>query len=403
MTDSRKPERTEGEADHQVAAPTIPTGQKSLAPLSTHDGEPSPTADTDDVAEDEGGVDYRWLLSQDSKTQAPILRGTKEFGPDGSNAQSKALEESRNALHTILQEERRASSRSMNEAEWDPHHCVARVTVQRGTYYQAAGTTVGSDLYLLPEEALFMIERNAMMLTYRGGLCSMQQAFDLLVGLEDVGGDMVDMDGYQVYAYLKRLGYAVLRTHLPPFLRPVRAKRRIGPSSTTVSTRPSFSVLATIGSFGRLFNRLIGWLLAWWLPRRSTPHWPIVDLRRCRYSTDVFRQLQIIPRLNVEKPTIPAAAAPSSSPPAPPSRLEGRPIRAFNVYKPRPRFKKSDPGPPDFRVVVQNVTDPMFDVEDFHAQLRQMDEECTQLKIGIVDGGNVSFLAFGPPAAPPIP
>ena len=126
-----------------------------------------------------------------------------------------------------------------------------------------------------------------------------------------------------------------------------------------------------------------------------------------QWLDDIFSQLSQIPRNPLPQPT----SQPSTNRP-----WAGD---SFDVYKPRPAFKKSNPGIPDFRVFVRKyvqsdvmtitiacrtaVADIVCSVQDQmfnHDQLRHVLTEKhpqTQLKIGVVDGINVSFLAFGEP------
>ncbi|TPX66048.1 hypothetical protein SpCBS45565_g04728 [Spizellomyces sp. 'palustris'] len=303
-------------------------------------------------------IDYRWLLRG---TQTALIRGTKDFAPDGSERQNSALVESRNALYQVLQEERRASKRTLSEATWHPNSKTAEVTLHRGTHFQVIGTTVDTTLRLLPEEALFMLERNALTLRYLGGIVSVQHGYNLL--LDDAG---MSMDVYQVYAYLKRLGYIVLRS---------RPKRTVSQSHS-----PAMAVVQYATSF---ITRWMQWLFGGWL----SPTWPLVKLSTCRFAGDIYRQLQVVPRVSISSVSRP----PSTNTP---------PYMVFDVYKPRTGFRKSNPGPPNFRVVAQRASDGLPDynlLRDFFDHT----EEGVQLKVGIVDGGNVSFLSLYEPKPSP--
>ncbi|KAI8905754.1 hypothetical protein DFJ77DRAFT_478860 [Powellomyces hirtus] len=349
----------------------------------------------DEDGDADGAADYRWLLSE-NKSQPALVRGSKDFAPDGSERQAQALTDARDALCSVLQEERRASNRSLSQAIWLPSQNLARVTVQKGTAYQNMGTTVGGETFLLPEEVLFMVERNTLLLTHCGGLLSVQHAFNLLLGKGAPGDERLDVDVYLVYAFLKRLGYAVFRS-----------ERRLAPPTINRGIKPHsplglfevvrHTITNTIGSF----VSLVGRLLTRWLPFWScAPSWPLCDLtsRRYRYVGQVFRSLQIIPRQPISHSTSPTPPL-STSPPmqhSNPLRHQHRSVHAFDVFKPRPRFRKSDPGPPDFFVVAQRVFDPLPDMHTLRGFLAQT-SPTTQLKIAVTDSGNVSFLAFSEP------
>ncbi|KAJ3276141.1 hypothetical protein HK104_003718 [Borealophlyctis nickersoniae] len=68
---------------------------------------PTAEAEDKDILEDEV-VDYSVLLSGASQTT--LVRGTKDYAPDGSERQRTAIESSRAALQQVLLEERRAST-----------------------------------------------------------------------------------------------------------------------------------------------------------------------------------------------------------------------------------------------------------------------------------------------------
>ncbi|KNC97320.1 uncharacterized protein SPPG_07249 [Spizellomyces punctatus DAOM BR117] len=304
------------------------------------------------------GIDYRCLLRGN---QTALVRGTKDFAPDGSERQNSALVESRNALYQVLREERRASKRTLSEAIWHHHSKTAEVTLHRGTHFQVIGTTVDKTLRLLPEEALFMLERNALTLRYLGGIVSVQHGYNLL--LDDAG---MSMNVYQIYAYLKRLGYIVLRSRPKP-------------------TVPQYHspVMAVVQYARDFIIRWMRWLFGHWL----SPTWPLVKLRTCRLAGDIYKQLQVVPRVSISSVSRPVST----------STL---PFIVFDVYKPRTGFRKSNPGPPNFRVVAQRASDGLPDY-NLLRNLFDHTEEGVQLKVGIVDGGNVSFLSLYEPKPSP--
>ncbi|KAK5013264.1 tRNA-splicing endonuclease subunit sen54 [Cryomyces antarcticus] len=69
---------------------------------------------------------------------------------------------------------------------------------------------------------------------------------------------------------------------------------------------------------------------------------PLVTPGLYRSYADIYRLLALIP---AHDPTLP----PSHTPTEPPFRV------TYNVYKPNTAYKKSAPGPPDFRIAVINA------------------------------------------------
>ncbi|CAO1629302.1 unnamed protein product [Parajaminaea phylloscopi] len=189
-------------------------------------------------------------------------RGEKDFEPTGFRGQEKKLEESRRAMEMVIGQERRATSKSLSTATWDPQLGRAVVEVSRGTIMSTLGLTrrapitaqdssellpgsndvIGPDsqvgvwkagvfyprytsrIELLPEETLYLIERGSLDCrismklkdSHREVLVplSLQHAFSLMIG-----ADGCTRERYQTYAYLKRLGYYVQRAEVSDALR----------------------------------------------------------------------------------------------------------------------------------------------------------------------------------------
>jgi len=149
-------------------------------------------------------------------------------------------------------------------------HSVARIPSQ-----SARATKVQKRLELLPEEALYLVERGAMLcwkacdlpVPHSSGLedvegvpMTVQQAFAEMIGKEDL-----TLEKYQVFAYLKRLGYAVVRSKPPSPDYPM-------PSSLGTNIKRSNSLWARIwSSTWFAISRLSQFFtpeLDWWKPLR---------------------------------------------------------------------------------------------------------------------------------------
>ncbi|RKO92392.1 hypothetical protein BDK51DRAFT_43337 [Blyttiomyces helicus] len=377
----------------------------------------------EDLIEDDAGADYRVLL--DPRSQPVLSRGTKDYAPDGSDRQTAALTASLHALHHVLSEERRASLKTLSEATWTPENSESVVTLLKGTHFHALGRFVAGSLRLLPEETLFMLERGALLVS-AAGVPVDDWRWDKLLGrllsgkfVYQLGGSVqgagVDA-GYgfnaggertswpsdspnsrrptlfillhpslKVYAYLKRLGYIVFRTDFEKGLgdKPVAKPTPAPPPTTLTSRMTSFFNLPTIVAG---LGRALTWWLPSWLSRAFTkPAWPLLSVSSVWGSptlAHVQAQLNIIPHLSTSTPS-----------PTPNTLKSDGAFCGFDVYKPRHKFKKTSPGPPDFRVIVQSVSDPLLDMKTLRCHFdRKLDT--VQLKLAIVDGANVSFFAF---------
>src|SRR5690606_14051886 len=95
-----------------------------------------------------------------------------------------------------------------------------------------------------------------------------------------------------------------------------------------------------VGLFRWIFNAIFS--------PRPAPNGPLVNPNHTYKSyADVYAKLALIPS---HHPKL-GAAVPTSARTEDPYRI------AYNVWKPQPHFKKSDPGEPDFRLAVVSARD----------------------------------------------
>ena len=129
--------------------------------------------------------------------------------------QSQALTSSLNALEAILEQERVGFRYSRQSFSFVRSHSVVasydqktrRIWVDhpKGTFAQTMGHFECGKLHLLPEEALYLLERSTIVLDHvRGAPMSIQEAYHELLRIDG------DFEKYQVYAYLKKLGYIIM-------------------------------------------------------------------------------------------------------------------------------------------------------------------------------------------------
>lgn len=351
------------------------------------DDDAPPTAFRSQSAEDndpsEETQDFRFLAALTSKTNGQLpKRGEKDFEPHGTKHQDGVLEASRQAMHDALSHTRFHNPKTHNRGfyygegslerddilpeEWrrglDDDHVVL-MEHTRGPHFRTMGTpTTGKkhgSLWLLPEEALYLVERGNIDLWWptqssyngmieedeqgrpkkrdqdekdQGAPMSVQAAFAMLIG-DDSEKGKVSLDRYTVYTNLKRTGFVVLRAPDWDLTKPGQAHS----FQAVKSSEESPSIFSWL--FGRLFPES---------EIEHAPYGPLVRPGMYRSYNTIYRQIAVIPRHRpLSTPENPSSASPANDP----YRV------IFHLWKPSrvPTFAKSDPGIPDFRVAVANA------------------------------------------------
>ncbi|VDB87406.1 unnamed protein product [Peniophora sp. CBMAI 1063] len=357
----------------------------SLEQPQAHVKAPDPDReDADDASsgDEDGGLDWSKLPKANSAAK-PVIpkRGEKDFEPtEGSGLQSHQLQRARTAMFDVLRATRSTTIKSTSFAVWHPTIARAHVTTARGGHFTTMGhsiarptdidpTKVHKRLELLPEEALYLVEKGALQCwravenlelkgdepegAMLGAPMSVQEAFSEMLGREDM-----TLERYQVYSYLKRLGYTVTRANPPSNAYPSSAPY---PSLVTPHNGSSFLsrfVSHVISPFQRLFKSLFLPALDWWKP--------LAHRRWLHHNMDyasVYRSLRLIPA---------GHSVPLRSDPPPISS----PYEVFyHLYKPPTPFKKTAPPPPDFCIVVVNArTTPIPTLTEFDKLLSEQPE-----------------------------
>lgn len=351
--------------------------------------EDAPTAEE---ALEEETQDFRLFASlfrKRSISAQTIRKGEKDFESHGTKAQQNALEQSRNAMEDVLSYTRvfkpnnwqrgwyfpdRFADWPGEEEEGPPGAVGARGSDKRrdlnvrdrvvvvesdcGTAGKTIGRVVtGQDkdqpardrMWLLPEEALFLVERGSLDLWWPmrgletifpvepkkdsgegadepgsdddeydlGVPMSLEAAYSLLVGEEGERG-RVTLQKFQVYSNLKRCGYKVLR---------------VSPAAQTPA--PSQPPQSRASVWQWLFS-----LIAPMEEPHHQPYGPLVRPGLYRSYKSIYQQLALLPR---HKPT----PEPSSPWPAEePFRIH------FHVWKSGTAFSKARPPPPDYYLCV---------------------------------------------------
>ena len=329
--------------------------------------------DDDNDPEDEA-QDFRLLASLTSKTSHQIpKRGEKDFESHGTKHQEGVLAASRQAMHDVLSYTRVHIPKSHKRGfyygveglprdevvtpEWrqglDDDHVVV-VESSKGPLFRTMGkTTLGkqyASLWLLPEEALYMVERGNLDLWWpsrssftgvvkdtegkdqaseaeknkdEGTPMSLQAAYTMLIGRDGERGK-ISLERYTVYANLKRIGYVVLR--VPEWERAARV--------------PRHSYEAIPEQSPSLFTKLFGKFFAE-EEIKHPAYGPLVKPGTYRSYNRIFRQIAIIPRHK-------------SSPIPKETESEYPYCIVYELWKPTriPTFAKSNPGTPDFQVAI---------------------------------------------------
>jgi tRNA-splicing endonuclease subunit Sen54 len=390
--------------------------------------------------------DFLLLASLTSKTghQLP-KRGEKDFERHGTRHQDDLLNASRQAMHDALDYTRIHTTRihvrgyyygaeglSRDEVvpeEWrkglDDDHVVV-VESSKGPHFRTMGkTTLGkrqTSLWLLPEEALYLVERGNLDLwwpspsSFKGRIdeeesdskpkdqdaqeekdegvpMSLQAAYAMLIG-DDSEKGKVSLERYTVYANLKRTGYVVLRAPEWDPKAPVLRPDQDAPTGST-------SIFTWL--FGRLFGEE---------EVSHPPFGPLLKPGMYRSYNSIYRQIAIIPR---HKPS------PTPNSLLPPPEFPYRVV--FDLWKATriPTFAKSNPGLPDFRMAVTDARfstiptltqmasllentrwDPPVDpkIQGPHKTYQRLQHGWRNVVLAVVDQGIISYLhlseaAFG--------
>ena len=264
----------------------------------------------------------------------------------------------------------------------------------RGVFYRTMGTADRQNrVWLLPEEALWLLERGSLDIRWSSSKednqnsdqsvpMSLQAAYATLMGRSGL-----TLEKYQVFAGLKRTGYTV--------------QRAATWHAHTIVQRPKTILAATkppqtgYGLFA-IFRRVLSAILA---PPSvgSLSSGPLVAPGLYRNYAHVYQSLSLIPFHQPED-----SFRQENPYPKPSFRV------TYDVYKPTTSFKKSMPPKPDFRIAVLDArTTQVPALQEISALLDSLDEDLPspekkleiKLKYGyrnvllaVVDTGVVSYL-----------
>ncbi|KAL4073282.1 tRNA-splicing endonuclease subunit sen54 N-term-domain-containing protein [Scleroderma yunnanense] len=292
-------------------------------------------------------------------------------------------------MFDALRAERSISSKSVSYGIWYPGIARVHVTTARGIHFANMGHSIAradgdtenasikpaKRLELLPEEAIYLIERGALFCckfistcqpditrveeTSPGAPMAVQQAYAEMIGRENM-----TLERYQVYAYLKRLGFVLTRAKPPSSEYP----------TAPPLPRPVTKVPAVWKRIAKLLSccvsnvlNVIGFAL-----QRSP--WKPVDLRGLKSSGDIFAALRFLRCGHAA--SLYESPVPKDTATQPHTTSEQSPYTVFfHVYKPSTPFRKTAPPAPDFYVVVINArTTPMPSLYELSALFEALPE-----------------------------
>ncbi|KAG8630072.1 hypothetical protein KVT40_001691 [Elsinoe batatas] len=287
-----------------------------------------------------------------SKTGAIPKRGEKDFESHGTSTQANKLDTARQAVHEALSIQRTHQPKRQDIAIYHPESNMAYIERGHSTLFKSMGKTYSpkddplgdmkpnsSRMWFLPEEILYLIERGTVDCRWPAqdgdadnlGLpMSLQGAHAVYLGLSEQHSHRLNHERYSVYSYLKRAGYSVHRA--PTW------DRRL--DSYIPEAFPPLP-----GTWARLGIYADSWRKWWTGPSKDRlATGPLADKKIFRSYPDVYRSLAMIDWYD------PTSQRDSSAKP----RDQKLQI-TWNVWKPNNTvYKKSKPGPPDFRIAVMD-------------------------------------------------
>ncbi|EGO56284.1 hypothetical protein NEUTE1DRAFT_31253, partial [Neurospora tetrasperma FGSC 2508] len=406
-------------------------------------GDAATMMDEVEEAEDAPTADFRLFASTYSKTKnisaQTIRKGEKDFESHGTRAQASALDASRDAMRDVLSYTRVHNTKSASgwcrgwyfpdwwkdwPEDWEqqkskrgkegggeedeeekdrklpPLHVRDRVVLLEHTNVasQSLGRAVtglpkdrparGRE-WLLPEEALYLVERGSLDLwwptrgieevfpadgsapaaaattsakgegeqteedeededdEYKYGLpLSLQAAYALLIG-EDGERGKVSLQKFQVFSHLKRAGYNVIRAPTNPL--PVQDDTQL-----TTTTQPASKP-----------KSVTEWLISCLpqsksSPTDSPPYGPLVPPGFYRSYNTIYNYLSLRPSSTSSSasPTADNQSQKTQSPESDSDSDSNSPYKIhYHIYKASTKFTRTRPPPPDFYISVISAKD----------------------------------------------
>eukprot|EP00064_Thunnus_orientalis_P017937 superscaffoldBa00003959_g18023 len=146
------------------------------------------------------------LFAARARSHKIPVRGQKDFFPNDSDEQRERLEQSLHEHWSLISEERVERLGSLVKATWVPSDQIVELQSPAGKFWQTMGFSDNGKQYLLPEEALYLMECGNLQVFYQDLPLSIQDGYERFLS-----SNTVSLQQYQVFGHLKRLGYVVHR------------------------------------------------------------------------------------------------------------------------------------------------------------------------------------------------
>ncbi|KAM6914493.1 tRNA-splicing endonuclease subunit Sen54 isoform 1-T1 [Lycodopsis pacificus] len=146
------------------------------------------------------------LFAARSRSRKIPVRGQKDFFPDDSDEQRGRLEQSLTEHWSLVSEERVEKLGNLVKATWIPSEQIVELQSPAGKFWQTMGFSATGKQFLLPEEALYLMECGDLQVLHQDLPLSIQDGYEKFLSSSTVG-----LLQYQVFGHLKRLGYVVHR------------------------------------------------------------------------------------------------------------------------------------------------------------------------------------------------
>ncbi|SCU88001.1 LAFA_0E10110g1_1 [Lachancea sp. 'fantastica'] len=271
-----------------------------------------------------------------SKSQAVVpKRGDKDYEPDGTNAQELLLYRAKKAMFDSISDAVRGTVvKNQIKAYYVPQCHLAFISNPKGNFMHTMGKVDrNGTCWLTFYEFVYLAERGTITPYFKRSDRESHE-LDPLLSIQDLYllfRRAQESDEFAVFAHLKRLGFVVFPSRLTPKSEQISHTR-------TVSCKGFPQSIFNLGK--AIFTFF------------SVPTYHPLQYHLTRYTTSS----QIYESL---KKLVPHYVAPKTLSDLEEDRFEPTrdgdgPEFTFDIWKPRGTFKKKDPGPPDFQVLVFN-------------------------------------------------
>ncbi|KAI5967830.1 SEN54 [Candida pseudojiufengensis] len=282
--------------------------------------------------EDEIQQDWKQFTSSKQNISSVSIpkRGEKEFEPDGTAVQLTSLQESQNAMFAALSQDRGHHYSKRLIGVWCSkiHQCV--IINVKGNYFKDMGKGKDNFIYLNSIETMYLAERGSLVVFLSN------DKFEKLILDNDIknlkeynienelwGLDLeylyclteIDVAKYQIYAYLKRLGYLLMEVETNHIQKEIQ-----------IVNKPKQNSKLDV---------------SYWLLPRKWGILPYPNLHTSHFaSKNYFNYTNIAESISLNNQLIT------------PQQPENEFNITFNVWRPTPQFSKKNPPYPDYQVCV---------------------------------------------------